>query len=71
MKISEIMEKMIAFSKGNIRTQRQSENWKIWIRKHSIFWKSQQSHMTLHVLSVAKSMAIQTANIRKKKECRL
>lgn len=47
------------------RTQRQSENWKIWIRKHSIFWKSQQSHMTLHVLSVAKSMAIQTANIRK------
>ena len=37
----------------------------------TLFWKSQQSHMTLHVLSVAKSMAIQTANIRKKKECRL
>lgn len=76
--ISQIMEKMIAFSKGNLhdinplsaygRMRGLLENWNVWMLIRSIFLKLQPLSMTLPVHCAVKNMAIPTGNIRRLRE---
>ena len=77
MTISQIMEKMIAFSNGNIHDI--DHFVRVWnyaktiaeleksIQKRNAFWKRLPSHTTLHALSAVRNTETPTENIRRRK----